>query len=75
MEELNSEKANNSHNLIEAHAKIMNILSAIMQMGSTDNSEKEIIEEILKKLREGKITPEEALYQTNKLIESKQDYH
>ena len=61
--------------IINAHAEIMNILSGIMSMGATDNSEKERIEDILERLRDKKIQPTKALEEARALLNSKQDYH
>jgi len=57
-----------------ALAEIQAIEHQILQGGNVD-SEKNQLDEILKKLQKNLITPEEALKQARILSESRQNYH
>ena len=58
----------------DALSSIGGIKTAIASMGGND-SEFNVLDDIVNNLQEGSLTPEEALEQANKVLLSKQDYH
>lgn len=66
---------NEESEFTQVYAEILNTLHSITRMGASDNSEKELIENILHRFTKKEIKPEEARKEIQNFLNSRQDYH
>lgn len=58
----------------QVQGEIIQVLQDVIRMGASDDSEREIIEDILHRFNTGKITPVQAREEIQNFLSSKQEY-
>lgn len=67
-------EAQNSSEFLQVQSEIIQVLQDVTRIGATDNSERELLENILKRFQKKEISAIEARKEIEDFLNSKQEY-